>query len=287
VAAPPLERKYLATPQSGAAGRVLASPFQFFTTGEEALRVTSACSTAGTLIALHYRFLDPEKGITANRETQTASSDRTAVTSEFSLGAGALLNLTVFAETGAPKMGQCFVRVQLIRGRGAAAVVMGTLVQGYVTGNQDLAWPGSALQYSTDGPGVIRTIVGTFPAPPSEFSESVPTGAQWELLAVTSRIITDATAGDRRPRLEIQLFPDTYLRSAIDPGIPPSSFARVTWFPGAIFPSAYDSGAVTGALPARLIVPAGGIIFCTTAGKALADSWEAPRLIVREWLQVN
>ena len=285
--ASPIERKFLAQPQSGSAGRVLASPFQFFTTGEEALRVTSACSVAGALVAVHYRFLDPERGIIANRETHNPNSDRTTRSTEFALGAGALLNLSVFAETGAPRLGQCFVRVQLIRGRGDAAVVMGTLVQGYVTGNQDLAWPGSPLQYSTDGPGVIRAVLGTDPTAGSELGELVPTGATWELLALSAALVTDATVGDRIARLQVTGVGFCHLRAPANPPIPPSTAAQVCWFADAQYQTAFDAGAVVGPIPSRLILPAGTILFTWGTIGAAGDDWGRPLLLVREWLDVD
>lgn len=285
--AQPTERRFIAQPSSAAAGRVIASPFQFFTTGEEALRVTSACSVTGARVALHYRFLDPDAGIVANREQHTPNSDRTARSEEYPLGAGALLNLTVFADVGTPKLGQCFVRVQLIRGRGAAAVVMATIAQGYVTANQDLAWPGSTLDRSVDGPGVIRSILGTDPVGGVEIAETVPTGALWELLGLSTLMFVDVAAGDRIPRLVIVIDGQVYFRAPINPPIPPAGAALLTWYTGANFQTAHDGGACCGTLPDRLFLPAGTNIVTVTANLAALDNYSAPRLLVREWLEVN
>ena len=285
--AAPTERRFIAQPSSAAAGRVLASPFQFFTTGEESLRITTACSVTGVRVALHYRFLDPDQGIVANREQHTPNSDRTTRSDEFALGAGALLNLTVFADLGAPKLGQCFVRVQLIRGRGAAAVVMGTIAQGYVTANQDLAWPGSQLERSVDGPGVIRSILGTNPAPGVEFSEVVPTGALWQLLSVTGVLVTAGGAAARTVRLTITIGGEIYVRAPVQPAIPLPAFGVCSWFPGAQFVSAYADGGTPAPIPADVFLPAGATIGSLTTTLDPLDDWLAPRLIVREWLEVN
>lgn len=285
--AQPTERRFIAQPSTAAAGRVLASPFQFFTTGEESLRITTACSVTGVRVALHYRFLDPDQGIVANREQHTPNTDRTTRSDEYTLGSGALLNLTVYADVGTPKLGQCFVRVQLIRGRGAAAVVMGTIAQGYVTANQDLAWPGSSIDRSVDGPGVIRSILGTDPIGGVELAEVVPTGALWELLGLSTLMFVDIGGSDRIPRLVVTIGGEVYFRAPINPPIPPGGAALLSWYSGGNFQATHDSGACIGTLPDRLFLPAGANIVTVTANLAALDNYSAPRLLVREWLEVN
>lgn len=159
-----IERAFVASPVSSAAGRVIASPFQFYTTGEDNLRIVSSNSLAGVSLRVEARFIDPAGTISAQSWDHVPNSDRTPRTTDYRLGVGALLNLTVYASSGAPRIGQTFVMVQLIRGDAPAAIVLGTMLQGYVTAVQHLAWPGSPIQSSIEGGGYPRAIVGTTPA---------------------------------------------------------------------------------------------------------------------------
>src|SRR5213592_1900599 len=175
----PVERVFVAQPLASAGGRIIASPFQFYVTGEDHLRVISVNSLAGVRLKLQGRFIDTSGKLDAFSYDHIPTSDRTATTTMHQLGVGAVLNLTVFASTGAPVSGQTFVIVQLTRGLGAAAIVLGTLLQGYVTSAQHLGWPGSPIVTSTAGEPLIRKIVGTTPGAGNNINETVPTGARW------------------------------------------------------------------------------------------------------------
>src|SRR4051812_10049451 len=108
------ERQIVAQPTASAGGRVISSPFQFYTTGEDRLRVTSFNSLTGVALKIQSRFVDSKGAVQANAEDHIPLSNRTARQTEHELGAGALLNLTVFANTGTPQIGQTFVIVQLV-----------------------------------------------------------------------------------------------------------------------------------------------------------------------------
>lgn len=284
------EQAFLAEPIPSAGGKVIASPFQFYTTGEDRLRIVSANSLTGVTIAIHSRFLGLDGTILANAWTHTPNADRTLVTTDFELGAGAILNLTVFAGAGSPKIGQTFVIVQLVRGVGTAAIVLGTLLQGYVTGTQQLAWPGSPIQDSISGGGYIRSIVGTKPAKNASVTESVPTGARWELLAVRCEFDPDAT--DTQRDLVLQM---------TAPGIGSVAFlvngqTAVADDTGDVFSWAQGAQNTkttvgqfigSGAAPMRYVLQAGDnfTIFRTNAGPN--DQFQAPIYTVREWLEVQ
>src|SRR5204863_2582589 len=101
--------------------------------------------------------------IIANSVDHVPNTDRSVKTSDHPLGVGQLLNLTVFASAGAPLIGQTYVKVQLIRGVGAAAIVLGTLLGGYVTAVHALGFPGSPIENSLTATPAIRYITGTNP----------------------------------------------------------------------------------------------------------------------------
>ena len=278
------EREYPALPVPQAGGRVIASPFQFYTTGEEHLRLETWCSTSNVTLALHYRFLPARGGIIANAENHATDATRTRRRTDVKLGNGAILNVGVAVDSGSVSIGQCFVRLQLIRGFGGATVVMGTLLQGYVASGADLAWPGSPIERPTEGAGIVRIVAGSAPAFGTEISESVPTGATWELLAVYARLTTEAVVWPRIPHLWLLSVYGNVLRTGVYPEIPGSTAAYISWFPGAVYQAAHDPYAVHGPLPPRLVVPAATQITTVTSGFHGGDIYDQVRLIVREWL---
>lgn len=284
------ETAFLAEPIPAAGGKVIASPFQFYTTGEDRLRVTSVCSLTGVTIAVQGRLLALDSTIQANTWTHTPHSDRTTKQTEIDIGAGAVLNLTCFASAGSPKIGQCFVIVQLIRGSDSAAVVLGTLLQGYITGTQQLAWPGSPIQDSISGGGYVRSIIGTMPAKGASVSETVPTGARWELLGIRVELDPDATGATRDVVLDIiangvgtvLLLTNGQTAVADDVG------DTFSWAQGANF-SKTTVGSFYGAAaaPARYILNAGDKIVILRTAAGVNDQFQAPIYTVREWLEVQ
>jgi hypothetical protein len=166
--------------KSGAAGRVLASPFQYYVDGGDNLRIEVVNANVGTVVSVLVRWWTEDGEIKPQRFDVTPFSDRTITRSDFSLGRGAIMNVTAFASGGFPHVGNTFVRVQLIRGLGGATLPIATLIQGYVTRTQDQSYPGSTLNLSTDTNVAPRAIVGTAPAAGAECLETVPTNAIWE-----------------------------------------------------------------------------------------------------------
>lgn len=286
------ERLIVATPTTSAGGRVISSPFQFYTTGEERLRVVSVNSLTGVRVKIHFRFLDAFGKVQASGYDHVPNSDRTVHTTEHELGVGSLLNLTVFASTGTPLLGQTFVIVQLIRGVGTAAIILGTLLQGYVTSTQHLGWPGSPISLSTEGQGAIRFLTGTTPAPGAELAESVPTGARWQLLTFYTQFNCSAAAATRTPRLRlfnapvvtnIGIFSSTYNLAA-------NEVAGLTWASGLgaqVFDPITPPGFPALVLPSDTPLTAGMQINTVTQQLQAADQYLAISYMVREWLEVN
>lgn len=274
------------SPPAPVRGELAPSPYNFEFTGEDALRLTVHNSVAGVVVAVHYRMRDRANRLIANAATLIPTSDRAATVTEFPIGEGYLLNVTAFASSGAPQRGQTFVRLQVIRGRGAAAVVLGTIVQGYVTRSQDRAWPGSPIEGSTDGDGVMRALFGTNPAAGVEVLETVPAGARWELISMALGLATSGTVANRRPELYAS-YSGQILWSSVAPGtIPASSINRFYWAQGMPLETVFVVDACTAGLPARAQLPAGAELRTNTFNLDAADNYQTPSYVVREWLEV-
>jgi len=280
------ERVFPAQPISTAAGRVLASPFQFLTTGEDNLRIACANSLAGVTLAIQGRRLTSQGSIEAFAWTFTPTSDRLVTSQLFSLGVGAILNLTIFAAVGAPQIGQCFVQAKLVRGFSGALVVLGTILQGYVTSSQELAWPGSPIQSSIETGGYARVVTGTTPALGAQLSETVPTGARWELRSLLAQLTTSAVAGVRQPALVLNDGARTY-GLALNPGtLGPSAQLTFVWQVGLPAVPVTAGYSPIGNLPYPLTLSGGHRVFSVLNGGDPGDQWDTVHYAVREWLEV-
>jgi hypothetical protein len=234
--------------------------------------------TAGHLIS--WAGLCPRNDGSAGKRRSTRLRKSTLTLAE-----GAMLNLTVFATSGAPLIGQTFERVQIVRGLTGALVVLGTLLQGYITAAQDLGWPGSPIVNSLDGQPVPRILSGTDPAAGVDINETVPTGARWQLHSFRGELATDATVGARRPRLQI-LDTGTFFLTLAAPATQPASENRnYYWATGLGHESTVDTQVITSSMPDSLILPAGSQIRTNTSLLAGGDNWGAPLLLVREWIE--
>jgi hypothetical protein len=278
---------FVANPLASAGGRVIAAPFQFYVTGEDRLRLVAVGSKTGVTVRMRWRFLSTTERVPqVNEQNLTATSDRTSTSVDVELGSGALLNLTVFASAGAPLKGQTFVIVQIVRGVGSAAIVLGTLLADYVTATQHLGWPGSPIVSSTSTEGVMRVITGTDPAADVVISEVVPTGARWEVVGFQATLATSATAGTRKPQLTFDDGATVYqvMHGFFDQSV--SVSIQYNWLQGAQIINTTDANRAIGTLPQRLQLLAGHRIR-TAANLITGDNWGAPTYAVREWLEVN
>lgn len=281
------EQVFVAQPIAYAGQRVIASPFQFATTEDDNLQIVSANSKAGVVLAIQGRRVTTAGAIEPFVFVHTPNGDRSTKTENFKLGAGALLNLVIFASSGAPVIGQTYVSARIIRGLSSATIVLGALLGGYVTANQPLAYPGSPIEHSLQPQWIARTIQGTDPAAGVEIAEQLPTGARWDLLAVTARLVTDATAGNRFAVLQVELSsPTPPIQCTTTAVLAPSSSWDLCWAQNHLYNAVSPSGAMHAPLPSPMLLVGGGNFKTVTFSMAAGDNWSAPIYLVREWLDL-
>lgn len=281
------ERTILASPFPAAAGRVLVSPFQFLVTGEDNLRIEGWSSASGVTLVVVYRFADTKGRIVANDVRLPLTGDRLGAELDVKLGEGYLVNLSVFTSGGAPGTGQVFTCVKLIRGFTGATMVLGLLAQGYVTNEQGLGWPGSPIESSLAGLGHVFTTTGTNPAANTEISETVPTGARWELLHFAAVLTTNATVADRRPKIR---FIQNGVQAFVSPApatIPASTVRGLGWAQGLPLAVAFSTERLLAGLVTPSLLFAGNQIQTTTTAMQATDDYDAPVYTVREWLTAD
>ena len=281
------EQIIVATPTLDDRGRIVSSPFQFYVTGNERLRVTVTNSVVGVGVVARLRTLTRAGDVQVNEYRHTATADRTSTYTDFPIDDGFVLNAEFAAEGAAVKIGQTFVRAQIVRGSGNAALSFGTLVQGYVTRNQGLAWPGSPITSSIEGGGVLRLIDGTNPPLGSEISETVPAGARWELLCLGATLATGAALGNRRPMLAFVSGAVGHWLRAQSGTIGPSSGATVIWAANIGDSNNGSFPRFAAPLPTSQNLLAGFQIVTTTDLFAAGDFYTNVKLLVREWLEAE
>ena len=257
-------------------------PFPF--SGEDALRLTSFNSAASVVLSLEGRFENADGSISPFVRVQTPTTDRTSVSTTFPMGEGRLLDVQLRASAGAPRRGQCFAIVEVVRGLISSQVSLGALVQGYLTDTQRRGWPASPFELSTEGPGVIRSIAGTNPAAGAEILETVPTNARWRLLALMATLVTDATAANRDAALTIDDVTTVFLRAPAGQNHIASLTTRYVWTPHAQRFTIAQDRTITIPIP-DLWLPGGFRLNTLVTNIQAGDDWGAPQLLVEELIE--
>jgi hypothetical protein len=285
----PLSPEQVASPLPGilSRARVVVTPYPFNVSGADSLRVVSNNSVAGVVIHVHGRCAVPGFDAVPFDLTHTPNTDRTVKTEDFFVGPGFVTNLTVFASGAAPQLNQTYVIIQLVRSAGATAFLMGSLVAGPVTTTQPLGWPGSPLVSSLEGPGAVRLIIGTNPAPGVEIAEAVPSGARWRLIHFIAQLSTSAAVASRVPYLSL------FVSGTRFSFYPPAASVPQTFVQYVQWATAYTTWVVGGvtaqaaSMPAGLLLPAGSQVQTFTELLQAGDDWGTPELLVEEWLEVG
>jgi hypothetical protein len=262
----------------------LAPASAHYLRGEDNLRLTSFNSLTAVELALDGLLLDPAGRIVSFSQRQVPNTDRTSASTVFRAGEGWLLSLQVRASAAAPRVGQCFVIVEVVRGLLGGVTPLTTLLQGYVTDTSRRAWPASPIRSSAEGPGVIRAIVGTDPGAGVESTETVPTNARWRLLAHAITLVTAVAAANREVSLVLDDGTNVFLKSV-------SGFTQTASLTHNYF--AFHHGSrntvaqdLSHTYPIPRVELMGGYRIRTfTTNLQAADNLGAPTLLVEEWIE--
>lgn len=283
---PVAEHELAPAPLATAGEQLSPSPFHFRFTGEDRLQLETWNSVSGVRVALQGRVWDPATGIRPFGFEHVPNTDRSLASELLTFGTGYLLNLVVFASSGTPRVGQTFVSLHVVRGSTGAIYRLATIVQGYVTRSQELAFPGSPIHTSDDSGGVLRLVAGSDPAVGAEVSELVPTGARWQMLAFSVTLSTAPNVANRVPNL---LFDDgisVFSYAPADRAIQDSRTETAYW---AIGPRqaapAIGTPPAFGLLPPEVVLTAGLRFRTLTTNLQAGDDYGVPVYLVREWLE--
>lgn len=269
-------------------GSVVALPF-LATEGEDNLRIITVCSVAGVAVTIGGRARASDGTLSAFAHVVAPPSDRSVLVTDVALAPGYLVNLAAYASAGTPKIGECFVIVQLIRGFSGATIVVGELLADYVTARQAVAWPGSPIRSSIEGGGCIKTFEGTQPAAGADIFETVPDNTRWELIAVRAVLTCSSTAANRKAQL--------FIRDQVA-GSYAAGFTRFVsasanqqhfhyWGRSVDEVNVQTENWWAIPLPHDVILLATHQVRIFALAMQAGDQWTAPFLHVREWLEVD
>jgi hypothetical protein len=264
-------------------GKLLA-PLGIYLGTADLLRFTTYNSAAGVTIGVIGRMLNADGEIVPFTESQTPLTTRAIKQTTFNPGDGWLLELDVYALAGTPKIGQCYVVVEVVQGQTGAIVPIGHVWSGYVTATGRVGYPRSPAIGSTEGPGFLRSVAGTDPAAGVECSETVPAGARWRLISLVVALVTDATVANRIPVLTID-DGTTVIARGVVAAVQAASLTVQHAFSGVGAAGAAASATNHGFLPSPLVLSAGYRIKTVTGGFQAGDNYGPPNYLVEEWIE--
>jgi hypothetical protein len=255
---------------------------ELFIANGDVLVVNGWNSVIGQSLTIRTRRRTPQGDLVTSENTLALTANRQANTLAISLNDGTLVGVAVHP-TVAVQRGQTFVRIGLARGAGNPEQM--TLAQDYVTIAAPLGWPGGRIASPTEGPGAIRSIMGTNPAAGDHIVETVPTNAMWRLISLRTALRTDTTVISRYPRVLCDDGANTFYAVDGPRGVNYSSESDfvLSAMQQRLSPViAYDNTP----LPPDLRLRAGHRVRIFTTNLQSGDDWSPPQLLVEEWIDV-
>jgi hypothetical protein len=191
----------------------------------------------------------------------------------------------VIVTAGTPLDGQTWARVSLVRGLTSVADEHFTLVSDTVTVGKSIAWPNGIARGALEGPGALRSITGTNPGAGNEISETVPTGARWQVLSFRYQLVTSAVVANRQSAIAV----DDGVNSLFYVGgttVQPASGTFLYSYAQGLAPlSGFATNAIGYGFPTPNFLPAGARIRTQTVAKDAGDVYSVVQYLVREWLE--
>lgn len=269
------------------AGAALTTQAAFYVDGSDNLRVSSACSAAGVTVIVAGRVRNDDGTIARFTHTHIPNSNRTLKSNDFPLASGHVLNVTVVAQGATVRSGTCFVIVQLISGLSGATAVLATLVQGYVTTTQHLAWPGSPLSYSLEGMPLRRSFVVANPAANTDWAFGPGGRQRWRIVSVFADLLTGATGLPRT--VTLQHGTAVGFASIVGPAANQADLTtrRYLWAPNLPVLASADATVNQQPIPHDLVMMPFEGLGSSTNGIGGGDQWSAIVVTIDEWLDVE
>lgn len=278
------ERIILASAVRGA--RTIVAPFQVQILQGDQLVIAYAGASAlnsGSGLQVSFRQLGPSGEVTSSRYVVSLTTDYLVRRHTIAMSEGFLLSMSVHPLFTALQ-GQFWCQASITRTSGAEDLYLMPLLQGYPTISQVVSWPGSPLMAQGDGQWYPRSVPVSANTGVA-WAEIVPTGAQWQVVAIRFNLQTDATAGDRTVQIDFRDFASGGKASTMQgPAQPPSTTRLYSFGRGQAHASAFSGTTWVDALPDDMILIGGDRVGPDITNLAAGDQWLVPRLNVLERL---
>lgn len=265
----------------------VAPPSNLYISPDDQLFVSALSTVTGETLSIFWRTLGTDGYIHQGNDALVMTSIGSSMNKLIPLGEGFLLNVEVSNSLTTTQRGQFHFAVYLFRGGSVAAGSQSALLlQDYVDGFTAMGWPGGRIISSVEGPGAIRSIVGTTPAAGVDISETVPARRRWRLQSFLHSLTTSVTVANRQVQLRITDGTNVLWVSEVEATQAASLTNTYSWAVGSgTNQTTFQVNTISRTLAAMVLEPGWKIQTVTTAIQA-ADQWTAPNYSVEEWISV-
>lgn len=258
----------------------------FYSRPEHTLRFTAWSAIAGVTLNLAAVVVDDDdQQRPFLYQLLPTSTGVATVLTGLPLECGCLTSVQVFASAGLPLGAQVYVRVELVQGREGAVTSLGTILEGYVTANVALCYPGDNTSRAVDGRGTFRLVLGTVPAAGADFVDTVPANRRWGVNAIAFTLVPSATVANRTPVLTIDDGANIIWESSNNANVVASTTTKFRAGAGVQL-TTVQANIFQIPLPELLELPAGSRIRSVTGGIQAGDQFNAILYNVEEWFDV-
>lgn len=258
-------------------------PVQYiYVRAPEQLVVVLATNATGQQVQVTYRYLTPENEIKEGKIVTIPLTAGGVLTLPIPVTESWILSISLQCLVSVANGQWTFAQVQLARSPNFTSLDYGLIWEGYIPLNTATGWPGIASKEITDGPGVLRSIVGSIPGVGVEISETVPAFRNWNLIAFHVALNTSVTVANRTPNVLI----DDGVNLLLNSGSGFSQTASLSidyYYAGGMFRGDNLNGSVGITAPNLIPLKAGYRIRTSTLNIQANDQWQAPKYLVREW----
>lgn len=164
---------------------------------------------------------------------------------------------------------------------------VGQLCAGYIGGSmKSLTFPPGIHEDSNEGPGLLRSVLGTNPAANAEISETVPTDALWRIHSLEIQLVTDANVATRTSFVIVD--DGTNRLHELSPGATQAASLTRTYNylnNYNLSETAFDGdGFIRRPFLKDNKLPGGYRVRTNTSSIQAGDNYAAPRIFVEEWI---
>jgi hypothetical protein len=259
-------------------------PSTLYVTPQDNLIVQLQPFSAGQIFFISTRLLLANGEIVTQSQRLAPTSAWTATNFSIAMGEGYLLSAVLACFGGTLQPGDCYARMLLNRGIFAVDSVGYSLAQGYVHTQKWLAFPGDRQLGPLEGPGMLRTIVGTNPAAGVEITETVPAFTRWRLISLHANLQTSAVVANRIVHVQLDDGANLFFQSDPNENQAASSLYGYNFTSGPLLNSALSQQVML-PLPLTPLLGPGYRIRTLTAALDGGDDWSAPVYLVEQWMQ--